>query len=201
MEKRAFRQFRKISLLIVLGMTTVALATPPFGIVLNQIVAKGTALDNIKENLRVSNNLNKDGESELSENLQVGSNPNEHSEREDGQNEGENEDWRLQVRTQGATDFYVQHLVVGPGGYSGWHTHPGLLIGTVVSGSIDFYDANCQRQSFTTGQVFTENTEVHAIINTGALNADLSIAYLVKHNLPRRIEADAPACAPSTGIP
>lgn len=201
MEKRAFRQFRKISLLIVLGMTTVALATPPFGIVLNQIVAKGTALDNIKENLRVSNNLNKDGESELSENLQVGSNPNEHSEREDGQNEGENEDWRLQVRTQGATDFYVQHLVVGPGGYSGWHTHPGLLIGTVVSGSIDFYDANCQRRSFTTGQVFTENTEVHAIINTGAVNADLSIAYLVKHNLPRRIEADAPACAPSTGIP
>lgn len=201
MEKRAFRQFRKISLLIVLGMTTVALATPPFGIVLNQIVAKGTALDNIKENLRVSNNLNKDGESELSENLQVGSNPNKHSEREDGQNEGENEDWRLQVRTQGATDFYVQHLVVGPGGYSGWHTHPGLLIGTVVSGSIDFYDANCQRRSFTTGQVFTENTEVHAIINTGAVNADLSIAYLVKHNLPRRIEADAPACAPSTGIP
>ena len=43
--------------------------------------------------------------------------------------------------------------------------------------------------------------EVHAIINKGAVNADLSIAYLIKHNLPRRIEADAPACAPSTGIP
>jgi hypothetical protein len=95
----------------------------------------------------------------------------------------------------------VQRLVVGPGGYSGWHTHPGLLIGTVVSGSIDFYDANCQLRSFTTGEVFTENTEVHAIINRDVVNADLSIAYLIKHDLPRRIEADAPACAPMTGIP
>jgi hypothetical protein len=76
-----------------------------------------------------------------------------------------------------------------------------LLIGTVISGSIDFYDANCQRRSFTTGQVFTENTQVHAIINKGAVNTNLSITYLVKHNSPRRIEADAPACAPSTGIP
>jgi quercetin dioxygenase-like cupin family protein len=181
-----------ISLLVVLGLSIVALATPPFGIVLNQIVAMGTALRNISENLRVGSNPSKGGESDISENLQVGSTPNEDS---------ESEDWRLQVRTQGATDFYVQHIVVGPGGYSGWHTHPGLLIGTVVSGSIDFYDANCQRRSFNTGQVFTENTEVHAIINTGSVNADLSIAYLIKHNLPRRIEADAPACAPTTGIP
>jgi quercetin dioxygenase-like cupin family protein len=201
MKKGRFRQFSKISLLIVLGMTTVALATPPVGIVLNQIVAQGTALGNINENLRVGSNPNNGIENDISENLQVGSNPNKNGENEDWQNrDGENDEWRLHLRTQGATDFYVQHIIVGPGGYSGWHTHPGLLVGTVVSGSIDFYDANCQKRSFTTGQVFTENTEVHAIINTGTVNSDLSIAYLIKHNLPRRIEADAPTCAPSTGI-
>jgi quercetin dioxygenase-like cupin family protein len=184
MEKRAFRKFTRISLLVVmLGIATVALATPPFGIVLNQIVAAGATLADISEFLHVRSNPNRDAEN---------SNPN---------GDAENEDWQLHVRTQGATDFYVQHVVVGPGGYSGWHTHPGLLIGTVVSGSIDFYDANCQKRSFTAGQVFTENTEVHAIINTGAVNADLSTAYLIKHTLPRRIEADAPVCAPSTGIP
>ncbi len=201
MKKGRFRQFSKISLLIVLGMTTVALATPPVGIVLNQIVAQGTALGNINENLRVGSNPNNGIENDISENLQVGSNPNKNGENEDWQNrDGENDEWRLHLRTQGATDFYVQHIIVGPGGYSGWHTHPGLLVGTVVSGSIDFYDANCQKRSFTTGQVFTENTEVHAIINTVTVNSDLSIAYLIKHNLPRRIEADAPTCAPSTGI-
>jgi quercetin dioxygenase-like cupin family protein len=196
MERHTFRHFRKVSLVIVLGMTVAALATPPFGIVLNQILATGTALDDFNQNMRVDSDSNKDRENDVSENLQVPSNPNN-----DSGNEGENEDWHLKLRTHGATDFYVQHLVVGPGGYSGWHTHPGLLVGTVVSGTIDFYDANCQRRSFTTGQVFTENTEVHAIINRGAVNADLSIAYLIKHKLPRRIEADAPACAPSTGIP
>lgn len=179
MGKSGFWKFRRISVLVVLAITTVALATPPFGIVLNQIVAMGTTLGDISEILHVGGDPSVSGENR----------------------DAENEDWQLHVRTQGATDFYVQHLVVGPGGYSGWHTHPGLLIGTVVSGSIDFYNANCQRRSFSAGQVFTENTEVHAIINTGAVNADLSIAYLIKHNLPRRIEADAPACAPSTGIP
>jgi quercetin dioxygenase-like cupin family protein len=201
MKKSRFRQFSKISLLVVLGMTTVALATPPVGIVLNQIVATGVDLGNINENLRVGSNPNNGSENDISENLQVGSNPNKNRENEDWQNrDGENDEWRLHLRTQGATDFYVQHIIVAPGGYSGWHTHPGFLVGTVVSGSIDFYDANCQKRSFTTGQVFTENTEVHAIINTGTVNADLSIAYLIKHNLPRRIEADAPTCAPSTGI-
>ena len=94
------------------------------------------------------------------------------------------------------SDFYVQRLVLAPAGYSGWHTHPGILIGTVVSGSIDFYDANCNKTSFTAGQVFMENNQVHAIGNTGGVESELSIAYLVKHNQPRRIEADAPFARP-----
>jgi len=179
MGKHSFRRFAIISVLAGLGIATVALATPPLGIALNQIVAAGASLTDISEILHVGSNPNGDGD----------------------KRDAENDDWQLHVRTKGATDFYVQHLIVSPGGYSGWHTHPGLLIGTVVSGSIDFYDANCQKRSFAAGQVFTENTEVHAIINPGSVEADLSIAYLIKHNQPRRVEADAPVCAPSTGIP
>lgn len=129
MGNSGFWKFRRISVLVVLAITTVALATPPFGIVLNQIVAMGTTLGDISEILHVGGDPSVSGENR----------------------DAENEDWQLHVRTQGATDFYVQHLVVGPGGYSGWHTHPGLLIGTVVSGSIDFYNANCQRRSFSAG--------------------------------------------------
>jgi quercetin dioxygenase-like cupin family protein len=183
MQEHAFRKFSRVSLLVAqLSIASVALATPTFNIVLNQIVATGTKAADISEFLHVGSTPKRDAEN----------NPN---------SESEPEDWQLHLRTKGATDFYVQHLVVGPGGYSGWHTHPGLLIGTVVSGSIDFYDANCQKRSFVAGEVFTENTAVHAIINTAVTNADLSIAYLIKHNLPRRIEANAPICARSTGIP
>lgn len=165
------RRSKKI-LLVVLCLAAGALATPPLGFVVNQILSMGSTLDNI------------------SQQVQMAAAP-----------DGSDGPWQLQLQAQGATDFYIQQLVTAPGGYSGWHTHPGVLIGTVVSGGIDFYDANCEKRSFTAGQVFMENNQVHAIINTGPVNAELSIAYLVKHSAPRRSEADAPACASSTGIP
>jgi quercetin dioxygenase-like cupin family protein len=165
------RRSRNILLLFALGLAVAALATPPLGFVVNQILAMGTALDNISQQVQIASGGDGD------------------------------QQWQLQLQAQGATDFYVQQLELAPGGYSGWHTHPGILIGTVVSGAIDFYDANCQKYSFTSGQVFTENSQVHGIINTGSVDAQLSIAYLVKHNAPRRIEADPPACAAATGIP
>src|SRR6267154_2905000 len=130
---------RKILLLAVLGMAAGALATPPVGFLVNQILAMGSAMDSI------------------SQQVQMGSAP-----------DGSDERWQLQLQAQGATDFYVQHLILAPGGYSGWHTHPGILIATVVSGSIDFYDANCQKRSVPAGQVYFEADKVHAIRNTGA---------------------------------
>jgi quercetin dioxygenase-like cupin family protein len=158
--------------LAVLSVAAASLATPTFGVVLNQILAKGVAADSIGRH------------------MQINKNP-----------DGALEPWQLQLQVQGDTDFYVQHLVLSPGGYSGWHTHPGLLIGTVASGQIDFYDDQCQKHSIGAGQVFTEDNRVHAIINRGTVDADLFISYLIKHNLPRRLEASAPDCAFSTGIP
>ena len=168
---RAIRA-RNIVLLVMLGITTAVLATPPLGFLVNQILAMGSVSDNISQQVQLASSGN-DGDQQ----------------------------WQLQLQAQGATDFYVQQLILAPGGYSGWHTHPGLLIGTVVSGAIDFYDANCTKHSYTSGQVFMENDQVHGIINIGSVNTELSIAYLVKHNQARRIEADAPVCAPATGIP
>ena len=162
------KKSRKIVLLVAFGVAAAALATPPFGFVVNQIKAMGSAMDNISQQVKIAAGSTDGGQP-----------------------------WQLQLQAQGATDFYVQQLVLAPGGYSGWHTHPGLLIGTVVSGGIDFYDANCEKHSIGSGQVFTENNRVHDIMNTGSVDAELRIAYLIKHNSARRIEADAPACATS----
>jgi quercetin dioxygenase-like cupin family protein len=162
---------KNIRWLVSLTLAAVALATPPLGFVVNQIIAMGSDSENISQQVQMAST----GEGDQA--------------------------WQLQLQAQGATDFYVQQLELAPGGYSGWHTHPGILIGTVVSGAIDFYDANCQKRSIAPGQVFMENSQVHGIINTGPVNAVLSIAYLVKHNAARRMEADAPDCAVVTGIP
>lgn len=156
----------------ILAAGAAAFATPPMGFIVNQILATGSTPDNVSEQVQIA-----------------------------GSADGSDSHWQLQLQAQGSTDFYVQQLVLAPGGYSGWHSHPGILIGTVVAGSIDFYDANCQKRSVGTGQIYIENNRPHGIINTGSVNAELSIAYLLKNKAARRIEESAPQCAPSTGIP
>lgn len=163
---------RKIALLSALAVTTIALATPPLGFIVNDILAKGVISSNISEEINIKKSPG-----------------------------GSDKPWGLELESHGATDFYVQHLVLAPGGYSGWHSHPGILIGTVTSGSIDFYDANCQKRTVNAGDVYFETGHTHGIVNTGSQNADLSISYLIKHNAPRRVEESAPACATSTPIP
>jgi quercetin dioxygenase-like cupin family protein len=158
--------------LAVLVLAGKAWATPPLGFIVNQILASGFAANSI------------------SQHMQINKNP-----------DGTVSPWQLSLQVQGDTDHYSQHLVLAAGGYSGWHSHPGLLIATVKSGQIDFYNSNCQKQTIGPGQVYTENDEVHAISNTGVVDADLYISYLIKHGAPRRREEAAPECAVDTGIP
>ena len=166
------RHVRWFAGLAPLLVAATAWATPPLGFVLNQILASGVA------------------EGGISQHMQINRNP-----------DGSVTPWQLQLQVQGDTDYYSQHLVLAPGGYSGWHSHPGLLVGTVKSGQIDFYTAACEKRTIAAGQVFTENDDVHAIANTGGVDADLYISYLVKHGAPRRREEAAPSCAFETGIP
>jgi quercetin dioxygenase-like cupin family protein len=111
------------------------------------------------------------------------------------------DDWKVTLKTKGETDYYIQDFAMAPGGYSGWHTHPGIYVGTVLTGSIDFYDENCNLRTFAAGQVWTENDKLHAIANHGTVDARAQFVYLIKHGQPRRIDQPAPDCAPITGIP
>jgi len=109
--------------------------------------------------------------------------------------------WQLQLQAQGDTDYHVLRLVVSPGGHSGWHSHPGLLVGAVTSGQVDFYNANCEKRTILANQVYTEDDAVHAIVNSGSVDAELYLTFLVKHGAARRLDEPAPACAGETPIP
>lgn len=167
-----FQNRAGFALLAGLGAGAAIWATPSMGFLVNQIVATGVA-------------------SSINQQVQIARDPKSAAD----------EPWQVQLQSQGETDFHVQRLVLAPGGYSGWHSHPGVLIGTVVSGSIDFFDGECRKVPLAAGQVFQENNQVHAIINNGSEAAELSIVYLVKRGAARRLEADAPACAPATTVP
>jgi hypothetical protein len=55
----------------------------------------------------------------------------------------ENSD-RVKFQTKDPTDVRVQKIVLAPGGFSGWHHHPGIVIGTVESGAVTFTRSDWQ---------------------------------------------------------
>jgi quercetin dioxygenase-like cupin family protein len=110
-------------------------------------------------------------------------------------------EWTISLEDNGQSEMYVQDLIVGPGGYTGWHSHPGLLLITMKEGSIDFYNKDCLKNTYTAGQSFTEGAEPHALVNTASANARLLIAYIVKAGEPRRIERSQPKCGETLRIP
>jgi quercetin dioxygenase-like cupin family protein len=110
-------------------------------------------------------------------------------------------EWTVALEDNGQSEMYFQDLVIGPGGYTGWHSHPGLLLITMKEGSIDFYNKDCIKTTYTAGQSFSESADPHAAVNTGSINARLLVAYVIKSGEPRRIERPQPNCGAALHIP
>lgn len=64
----------------------------------------------------------------------------------------------------GAGDIVVSEISLAPGGYSGWHSHPGKVVGAVQRGALTLYrsdDPTCTGHTYTAGQIFTEIPSVN----------------------------------------
>src|SRR6202158_5929431 len=71
-------------------------------------------------------------------------------------------EWTVSLEDKGQSEMYFQDLIIGPGGYSGWHSHPGLLLITIKEGRVDFYNKDCAKTIYMAGQSFTEGGETPA---------------------------------------
>jgi hypothetical protein len=58
---------------------------------------------------------------------------------------------RVKFQTKDPTDVRVQRIVIDPGGYSGWHHHPGILIVSVLSGQVTFTNSDCSSTTYGPG--------------------------------------------------
>jgi len=58
---------------------------------------------------------------------------------------------RVKFQTKDPTDVRVQQIVIDPGGYSGWHHHPGIVIVTVLSGAVKFTQSDCSSTTYGPG--------------------------------------------------
>jgi quercetin dioxygenase-like cupin family protein len=99
-------------------------------------------------------------------------------------------------------DVVVQHFVLGPGGQSGWHLHPGPAILTIISGELTLDEASdCSTTTYSAGQVAVEETGVvHRVRNTSTANdLEFWVTFLdVPVGSPQRIEAET---IPGWGLP
>jgi quercetin dioxygenase-like cupin family protein len=76
-------------------------------------------------------------------------------------------------------DVIVQHVRLGPNVATGWHTHPGPAIVTVVGGALTYEDA-CDSAVYGPGQGFLDRGfgHVHRAI-AGQNGADFYVTYVL----------------------
>jgi quercetin dioxygenase-like cupin family protein len=116
-----------------------------------------------------------------------------------GQEQEDNE-WSAKLVTSGPSNFIVLDGSYFPGGHTGWHSHPGILLLTVTEGSIEWYNSNCEKTVYNVGDSLTENTQVHYFRNVGSVNARVMATFVIAKGQPRRIDQPAPACAMALGL-
>jgi quercetin dioxygenase-like cupin family protein len=95
-------------------------------------------------------------------------------------------------------DVVQQKITYQPGGSSGWHSHPGLVMVVVTSGSLTRYMSDCSKETFTVGQTAVElgANWIMTIRNEASAPAEMLATLIVPAGTPNadlRIDQPAPA--------
>jgi hypothetical protein len=119
----------------------------------------------------------------------------------------------VEIQAKENTDIAMTTVVVGPGGTSGWHSHPGPVLIVVKTGAITFYRAGghsgqgfddaanngneptCTRTVYPAGSAFIEvPAPGHVMLarNEGTVEATISATFFAPPGAPLRIDASAP---------
>lgn len=98
---------------------------------------------------------------------------------------------RIKFQTKDATDIVVQTINQDPGGDSGWHTHPGFVLGIVESGSVSI-TVGCATTTYSAGQTFMETGTTPTIArNASTSPLVVRVTYVVPKGVATR--RDVPA--------
>ena len=105
---------------------------------------------------------------------------------------------QVHVQSTGPTRMVFQRVTIQPGGYTGWHWHPGPLLVVVEQGTLTHYDRHCGVQTYGAGDAFEElsgSNEVHMGANHGSDDVVLDVTYVLPADATLREDAPAPGCA------
>src|SRR3954471_7625763 len=91
---------------------------------------------------------------------------------------------RLSSR-HGVADVAVATVTIDPGGSSGWHHHPGIVLVVVRSGTVTFYDKDCRGDVHQAGETFIESSDRPGLAkNTGTETAVVEATFIVAASTP-----------------
>ncbi len=108
--------------------------------------------------------------------------------------------FRVELETEGPSTVSTQDGAYSVGGVNGWHSHPGMVAVTLVSGSLEWFDENCVETDYTAGQSWTEGSKLHYFRVVGTVGIHLTAFFLTAQGAPLRTDETAPACAAALGL-
>ena len=110
------------------------------------------------------------------------------------------EPFKAEFETEGPATLSTQSYSVAAGGHNGWHSHPGMVFNTLVSGSIEWYDENCTPTTYIAGDSWVEGSQPHAyrVISPTAIQA--VGWFVIAQGQPLRTDLPAPSCVASLGL-
>ncbi len=106
-------------------------------------------------------------------------------------------DGLIKFQTKGDVDFVHVTVTIDPLGHSGWHSHPGVVLVTVKTGTVTFYDADCSFNVYPAGTSFVEsNGDTGLARNESATTpAVVYVTYIVPaRTAVLRIDQPDPGC-------
>jgi quercetin dioxygenase-like cupin family protein len=104
-------------------------------------------------------------------------------------------DWKAKLFID-QFQLYAVEVTIQPGGWLGWHSHPGLSFVVVKSGTASFYEADdCTRQVIPAGGTFFElANDVHMVRNEGTVPLVNLVLQLTPPGAPRAVGEPDPGC-------
>jgi len=112
-------------------------------------------------------------------------------------------DQPFKIHQQKGNDVVTTQNTIDPGGFSGWHSHPGTAVLVIQSGQLTLYSepvggGKCSVHTFTAGQVFLEQPgDQQNAVNTGTVPTVLAVTFFnVPHGGSARIERTNPGDCP-----
>jgi quercetin dioxygenase-like cupin family protein len=108
--------------------------------------------------------------------------------------------FKVELDTEGPSTMSNQDAAYGPGGHNGWHSHPGMVVVTLVSGAIQWFDENCVETDYKAGDAWTEGSKIHYFRVVGTTGVHLTAFFITAEGAALRTDEPAPPCAAGLGL-